>query len=64
MRPASHQSFADTHRPPLRRRATALLLVLGVANLGAAVFFHRRLPDPDAAAPVVHPEDAVVPAGE
>ncbi len=42
----------------------ALLLVLGVANLGAAVFFHRRLPDPDAAAPVVHPEDAVVPAGE
>ncbi len=37
MRPASTQSFADTDRPPLRRRATALLLVLGVEALMVAM---------------------------
>ena len=41
-----------------------LLLALGAANLGAAVYFHKRLPDPDAAAAGYVPDEASARPGE
>ncbi len=41
-----------------------LLVTLGIANLGAAAYFHRNLPDADAAAADGVPADAAVRPGE